>query len=491
MEREVKFLGKLLGDVERPFVAIIGGAKVSDKIGVLDNLLERVDQMLIGGAMANTFLKAKGGQLGRSLVEEDKLPLARSFLKKAEEANVDVLLPRDAVAAAGIKAESGRVVQAMVVPEDLAALDIGPETARGFADAIARAKTIFWNGPMGVFESAPFAGGTMAVAKAVAGAQGALSVVGGGDSVAAIHQSGLGDKIDPYLHRRRRFVGIPGGEEAPRPGGARTGLEGSWRGSDGAHTATVFLRELEAQRHDCRIAGAGHRRAQRRGDDSRRRRRRGPQLHRALRRGQAPRGRPGDRGGAGLLLGREGGVHRRGGPLADRRRRLQAGHRRPLRATPAVRRQLDAAVNLKARAALRAGLGPIVCIGETLAERDAGETLGRIAAQLDAALADMTDGELERIVIAYEPVWAIGTGRNATPAQAQEVHHFIRSRLATRAPSLAPRLRILYGGSVKPDNIRALMAEADVDGGLVGGASLSAESFIRIVKEGMKEGSAA
>ncbi len=195
MEREVKFLGKLLGDVERPFVAIIGGAKVSDKIGVLDNLLDRVDQMLIGGAMANTFLKAKGGQLGRSLVETDKLALARAFLKKAEESNVDVLLPRDVVAAAGIKSDAGRVVQAMMVPEDLAALDIGPETARGFADAIARAKTIFWNGPMGVFESAPFAGGTMAVAKAVAEAPGALSVVGGGDSVAAVHKSGLADKI--------------------------------------------------------------------------------------------------------------------------------------------------------------------------------------------------------------------------------------------------------------------------------------------------------
>jgi triosephosphate isomerase len=146
--------------------------------------------------------------------------------------------------------------------------------------------------------------------------------------------------------------------------------------------------------------------------------------------------------------------------------------------------ELDAAVNLKARAALRAGLTPIICIGETLAERDAGETLGRIQAQLEGALADMTDPELERIVIAYEPVWAIGTGRNATPAQAQEVHHFIRSRLAARAPGLAPKLRILYGGSVKADNIRALMAEADVDGGLVGGASLSAESFIRLVKEG-------
>jgi phosphoglycerate kinase len=194
MEREVKFLGKLLGEVDRPFIAIIGGAKVSDKIGVLDNLLARVNQLLIGGAMANTFLKAKGGHLGRSLVEDDKLALARAFLKKAEESGVDVLLPRDAVAAPGVKSETGKVVAASAIPEDLAALDIGPETARGFADAVARARTIFWNGPMGVFESEPFAGGTLAVARAVA-ASGALSVVGGGDSVAAVHKSGLADKI--------------------------------------------------------------------------------------------------------------------------------------------------------------------------------------------------------------------------------------------------------------------------------------------------------
>ena len=195
MEREVKFLSRLLGDVERPFVTIIGGAKVSDKIGVLENLLDRVDQLLIGGAMANTFLKAKGGKMGRSLVEDDKLAVARAFLKEAEEANVDVLLPRDVVAAAGTKSDSGRVVQAMAVPDDLAALDIGPDTSRGFADAIARAKTILWNGPMGVFESEPFAAGTIAVAQAVASARGALSVVGGGDSVTAVHKSGVADKI--------------------------------------------------------------------------------------------------------------------------------------------------------------------------------------------------------------------------------------------------------------------------------------------------------
>ena len=194
MDREVTFLGKLLGEVDRPFVAIIGGAKVSDKMGVLESLLTRVNQLLIGGAMANTFLRAKGGRMGRSLVEEDKLALARSFLKRAEEAGVEVLLPRDAIAAPGIKSEAGRVVKASEIPEELASLDIGPETARGFADAIARARTIFWNGPMGVFESEPFAAGTLAVARAVA-AGSALTVVGGGDSAAAIHKGGVADRI--------------------------------------------------------------------------------------------------------------------------------------------------------------------------------------------------------------------------------------------------------------------------------------------------------
>jgi phosphoglycerate kinase len=195
MEREVKFLGKLLGEVERPFVAVIGGAKVSDKIGVLENLLGRVNALYIGGAMANTFLKAKGGQLGRSLLEEDRLAVARSFLRKAEEAAVQVILPRDVVAAAGTRSPSGRVVPAMHVPEDLAALDIGPETAKFFGEGIARARTIFWNGPMGVFESEPFAAGTLAIAKAIASAPGALTVVGGGDSVAAVQRAGVAERI--------------------------------------------------------------------------------------------------------------------------------------------------------------------------------------------------------------------------------------------------------------------------------------------------------
>jgi triosephosphate isomerase len=152
------------------------------------------------------------------------------------------------------------------------------------------------------------------------------------------------------------------------------------------------------------------------------------------------------------------------------------------------RRQLmgesDVDVNRKARAALASKLVPIVCIGETLSERDGGTTLAVVERQLDAALKDISEGDVASCLIAYEPVWAIGTGRTATPAQAEEVHRFIRGRLAARFPALAAGISILYGGSVKPDNIRSLMAEENVDGALVGGASLSADSFVRIVKEG-------
>jgi phosphoglycerate kinase len=194
MLKEVQFLGKLLGDVDRPYLAVVGGAKVSDKIGVLENLLGRVDAFLIGGAMANTFIKARGGDVGKSRVEEDKLALARAFLKKAEDKNVEVLLPSDVIAAPSLDAPSGTAVKSGEVPADMMALDIGPQAASGFADRIARARTVFWNGPMGVFEKKPFAAGTLAVAKAVAASKG-LTVVGGGDSVAAVNEMGVSDKI--------------------------------------------------------------------------------------------------------------------------------------------------------------------------------------------------------------------------------------------------------------------------------------------------------
>ncbi len=195
MDREAKMLGKLLGEVQRPFVAIIGGAKVADKIGLLESLLGRADAVCLGGAMANTFLCAKGANMGRSLVESSKLPIARAFLAKAETSGVRIVLPRDLVVAEDAKAESGTVVPSTSVPGDQAALDIGPESAAEIAAVLSRARTVFWNGPMGVCEAQPFAAGTIAVAKAMAQVMGGTTVVGGGDSVAAVHRTGVANSI--------------------------------------------------------------------------------------------------------------------------------------------------------------------------------------------------------------------------------------------------------------------------------------------------------
>jgi len=194
MERELAALGRVLEAPTRPLLAILGGAKVSDKLTLVENLLSRVQALAIGGGMAFTFLKAQGLEVGRSLVEPDHLETARRVLDAAKRRQVEILLPLDAVVAAGLDSPAGRTVDIGSMPPDEMGLDIGPKTVERFAAGIGTAKTIVWNGPMGVFERAPFAQGTMAVAHAVAGAK-AFSVVGGGDSVAAVNAAGVADRI--------------------------------------------------------------------------------------------------------------------------------------------------------------------------------------------------------------------------------------------------------------------------------------------------------
>lgn len=197
MEKELEYLGRAMQHPEKPFIAILGGAKVSDKIGVIQNLLAKVDSLIVGGAMAYTFLKAQGHPVGKSRVEEDKVALAHDLLKQAEAHHVKFLLPVDHIAAdkidAGAKPQTIRKGEHF--PDHLMGLDIGPDTIELFSEEISRAATIVWNGPMGVFEMSPFAKGTFKVARAVADNAGALSIVGGGDSVAAVHAAGVADKI--------------------------------------------------------------------------------------------------------------------------------------------------------------------------------------------------------------------------------------------------------------------------------------------------------
>jgi phosphoglycerate kinase len=195
MAKELEYLGRAMTNPDRPFVAILGGAKVSDKIGVLKNLVTKVDALLVGGGMAYTFLKAQGMEVGTSLLEADKLEMARGILDAARAKGVAFLLPMDHVIAQKIAADAEtRVVDSTAIPAGWMGLDIGPKAREAFATAIRGAKTIVWNGPMGVFELAPFREGTFAVAHAIAGS-GATSIVGGGDSVAAVTQAGLASRM--------------------------------------------------------------------------------------------------------------------------------------------------------------------------------------------------------------------------------------------------------------------------------------------------------
>ena len=193
--KELEVMGGALNNPKRPFVAVLGGAKVSDKIGVINNLLDKADTIIIGGGMAYTFAKAQGGSIGKSLCEEDKLDYAREMIAKAEKNGVKLLLPSDTMAADDFSNDAKRqVVSTMAIPDGWEGMDIGPDTIRTFCDAVKGAGTVVWNGPMGVFEFENFAAGTRAMAQALADS-GAITIVGGGDSAAAVEQMGFADKI--------------------------------------------------------------------------------------------------------------------------------------------------------------------------------------------------------------------------------------------------------------------------------------------------------
>jgi phosphoglycerate kinase len=218
MEKELAYLGKAVRNPSRPFVAILGGAKVSDKIEVVENLMKIADAMLIGGGMAYTFLKAQGLPIGKSLVENDKIDLAKKILADAKARNFKFLLPTDHVTAPEFKADAPATTGSVTAtPADQMGLDIGPKTIAAYAAEIAKAKTIVWNGPMGVFEMPAFAKGTLEIAKAVAAAtvSGATSIVGGGDSVAAVHQSGVADKISHISTGGGASLEFLGGRKLP------------------------------------------------------------------------------------------------------------------------------------------------------------------------------------------------------------------------------------------------------------------------------------
>ena len=218
MQKEINFLGNAVNNPERPFVAILGGAKVADKLNVIANLLEKCDTLIIGGGMAYTFLKAKGYEVGTSLVDDEKIDYCKEMMEKAEKLGKKLLLPVDTTIAKEFPNPIDAEIEVSVVPSDeipadMMGLDIGTKTAELYAEAVKSAKTVVWNGPMGVFENPILAKGTIAVAKSLAETD-ATTIIGGGDSAAAVNTAGLWRQDDSYLHRRRRFPGIPGRQRA-------------------------------------------------------------------------------------------------------------------------------------------------------------------------------------------------------------------------------------------------------------------------------------
>jgi len=487
MEKELNYLGKALTNPTRPFVAILGGAKVSDKIEVVENLMKIADSMLIGGGMAYTFFKAQGLPIGKSLVEDDKLDLARKILADAKARNFRLLLPVDHVIAPEFNADSpATTVEVGATPVDQMGLDIGPKTASAFASEIMRAKTIVWNGPMGVFEMPAFAKGTLEVARAVAGAtgNGATSIVGGGDSVAAVHQAGVAGKISHISTgggASLEFLAgakLPGVEALTDKGKKnvsalmasarrRRVIAGNWKMfKTQAETEAFFggFGNLVQGVTQCDIVIAPPYTA----------------IHTAV---------SAAKGSQIAIAAQDVSWEKEGAFTGEVSAKMLVdagchyviiGH--------SERRQYfgetDETVAKKTKAALAAGLTPIVCIGETLEHRETGAHEHICKSQFLAGPGSLTDEEFSRILIAYEPVWAIGTGKTATPEIAAEAHRFIRACAAEKySPEQASKLRILYGGSVKPENIQGLLAQEELDGALVGGASLDPKAFADIVRD--------
>ncbi|MBR3032958.1 MAG: triose-phosphate isomerase [Clostridiales bacterium] len=467
IEKEIKFIGGALANPERPFVAILGGSKVSDKIGVIENLIDKADTIIIGGGMAYTFAAAQGGSIGNSLCEPDKFDLAKELIAKAEAKGVKLLTPVDTVAADAFDANANsQVVDTMAIPDGWMGLDIGPKTIEMFSAEIKAAKTVIWNGPAGVFEFEKFAVGTKALAQAIAESS-AISIIGGGDSAAAVEKLGYADKVTHISTgggASLEFIEgkvLPGIDCLQDKEIGRTFAAGNWKMNCGIPADAVkLIEELKPLVKDAtaKIALGVPATA----------------LAAAV---EATAYTNIKIAAQNCHFEEKGAFTGEISPLWLAKMGVTyciIGHseRREYNA------ETDETVNKKALALLKYGVKPIICCGESLAQREAGETFDWIKGQIVGAFKDIPASKLCQITIAYEPIWAIGTGKTATDEQAEEVCKFIRGVIAELyCEKCAEAITIQYGGSCNAGNAAGLFAQADINGGLVGGASLKAQDF--------------
>jgi triosephosphate isomerase (TIM) len=471
IQKELEFMGKALTKPERPFIAILGGAKVSDKISVIENLIDKVDTLIIGGGMAYTFLKAKGYRIGNSICENDKLDLARSLIEKADKKGINLMLPIGSIVGLEFKNDTDhKYVPSDDMPDGWMGMDIGSLTIEKFSKEIRKAKTIVWNGPMGVFEFPNFATGTKEIAKAVA-ESGAISIVGGGDSAAAVEQLGYADKITHISTGGGASLEFLEGKELPGiavlmdKNMRRKIAAGNWKMNKTAKEAAEFVSALKARVADADaevVVGVPFVCI--------------PDVKKAAEGSNikvAAQNMHWEEKGAftgeisGPMLAELGVDY------------VIVGH--------SERRQYfgetDETVNKRALAVFKYGMTPIVCVGESLAQREQGVTADLVRYQVKIALQGMSDDQVKKLVIAYEPIWAIGTGKTATNEQANEVCAIIRATVKELYGSeVADETRVQYGGSVTATTANELFNMSDIDGGLVGGASLKLDDFEKIAK---------
>ncbi len=471
IKKEIEFMGKALANPARPFVAILGGAKVSDKIAVIENLIDKVDTLIIGGGMAYTFLKAKGYHIGNSICEEEKIDLAKTLMEKAEAKGVNLMLPIGSMVAKEFKNDTEiKYVPSDAMPDGWMGMDIGSLTIEKFAKEIMKAKTVIWNGPMGVFEFPNFATGTKEIAKSVA-ESGALSIVGGGDSAAAVEQLGFADKITHISTGGGASLEFLEGKELPGiavlmdKNPRKVIAAGNWKMNKTASEAVAFVNALKPAVADAKnevVVGVPFVCL--------------PGVVEAAKGSNI-------KVAAQNMHWEENGAYTgevSGPMLADLGvDYVIIGH--------SERREYfgetNEMINKKAHAIFKYGMTPIVCCGETLTQREQGVTADHIRYQIKVALLGLTAEQVSKLVIAYEPIWAIGTGKTATNEQANEVCAVIRALIVELYGSeVAEQVRIQYGGSVNAKNAADLFAMSDIDGGLVGGASLKVEDFSIIAK---------
>ncbi len=480
MEKELRILGRLRDDPKHPYAAVLGGAKISDKLQVCRRLLDRVDSLIVGGGLANTFLLALGHSVGNSLVEQDMVSEVQELISASRRSDVDLLMPLDVVVARALSpGAASRVVSSSQIPDGWSIADIGPRTVNRYAKALQGSRTVFWNGPMGIFEMSRFADGTEQIARTVAQLEDAQTVVGGGESTEALKKLNLTSRIDHVSTGGGAALEFLAGGDLPavRVLHSKAPERGLWVGgnwkmnktAESAHDLAAGLAERWQKDEPEVVLFPAH-----------------PLLHQV-----------GDAigGSTTLHLGGQDCHWEESGPFTggtSGRMLRSVGAEYTLVGHSECRRyggDDDDRINAKVHAAWDAGLSVVLCVGEQQSDREKGRAHERVSEQLRAALRGCEDrlasAEESRIwlIVAYEPVWAIGTGEAASAEDVQDMCSHLRDELGSILNGTSAQLvRIVYGGSVNADNVDEFISLADVDGALVGGASLQVDSFLPLLE---------